>query len=87
MNEGNYYKGMDAYQILEVPRSASKAEIKSAYKKLIAKWHPDKFPNDPVKQKEGGERVEAINRAYFCLNDDDRKRRYDQYGDAGVGTS
>ena len=37
-----YYKGLDAYQILEVPRNADKKAIKAAYRKLVAKWHPDK---------------------------------------------
>ena len=65
----------------------NKQEIKRAYRKCIAKWHPDKFPDDEVGKKEGGERMEAINRAFFCLGDEDRKRRYDQYGEQGVGTS
>jgi len=83
----DYYAGKDAYQILEIPRSADAKEIKSAYRKLVGKWHPDKFPDDEAKKIEGGKRMEAINRAWFCLGDDDRKRRYDQYGEAGVGTS
>lgn len=86
-SENPYYKGMDAYQILEVPRTADQAEIKKAYRKLVSTWHPDKFPDNEVKKKEGGLKMEKINRAYFCLSDDDRKRRYDQYGEAGVGTS
>jgi hypothetical protein len=76
-----YYQNMDAYQILGVPRGASKKDIKVAYKKLVATWHPDKFPDDPVKKKEGGLRMEKINRAYYCLEDEDRRRRYDTYGE------
>jgi len=83
----DFYAGLDAYQILEVPKNADMKEIKSAYRKLVAKWHPDKFPGDEEKKKEGGLRMEKINRAYYCISDDDRRRRYDQYGDAGVGTS
>lgn len=83
----SFYKGMDAYQILEVPRGSDKKAVKSAYRKAVAKWHPDKFPDDEAKKKEGGLRMEKINRAYFCLEDDDRRRRYDQYGEQGVGTS
>ena len=86
--DGNpFYKGMDAYQILEIERGADKKMVKSAYRKAVAKWHPDKFPDDEAKKKEGGLRMEKINRAYYCLEDDDRRRRYDQYGEQGVGTS
>lgn len=85
--ESSYYKGMDSYQILEIPRTADQKEIKTAYRKLVGKWHPDKFPDDEAKKKEGGLRMEKINRAYFTIGDEDRKRRYDQYGEAGVGSS
>lgn len=47
----------------------------------------DKFPDDDKKKAEGNLRMEKINRAFYCLGDDDRKRRYDQYGEQGVGTS
>lgn len=82
-----YYKGMDAYQILEISRSAPQKDIKKAYRKLIAKWHPDKFPNDPEKKKEGGLRLEKINRAYYCLETENRRQRYDRFGEAGIGSS
>ena len=77
----DFYPNMDAYQVLEIPRTADKKDIKSAYRKAVAKWHPDKFPDDEEKKREGGLRMERINRAYFCLGDDDRKRRYDTYGE------
>ena len=86
-DDNPFYRNQDAYQILEVPRSADKNEIKKAYRKAVATWHPDKFPDDEEKKKEGGLRMEKINRAWFCLGDDDRKRRYDQFGEQGVGTS
>lgn len=86
-NQNNYFENMDAYQILDVSRNADKREIKSAFKKMVGKWHPDKFPGDEKKQMEGGQRLEKINRAYFCLSDDERRSRYDQYGEAGVGNS
>ena len=82
-----YYKGQDAYQILEVPRGADKKDIKSSYRKAVSTWHPDKFPDDDVKKAEGNLRMEKINRAWYCLGDDDRKRRYDQFGEQGVGSS
>jgi hypothetical protein len=82
-----FYRGMDAYQILEIPKTATKRDVKSAYRKAVATWHPDKFPDDEEKKKEGNLRMEKINRAWFCLGDDDRRRRYDQYGEQGVGSS
>ena len=82
-----FYEGQDAYQILEVSRNADKRVIKSSYRKAISTWHPDKFPDDDEKKAEGNLRMEKINRAWYCLGDDDRKRRYDQFGDQGVGTS
>ena len=85
--ENPYYQGMDSYQILGVPRSANLKEIRAAYRKLVGQWHPDKFPDDEAKKQEGNLRMEKINRAYFTIGDEDRKRRYDLYGEAGVGTS
>ena len=82
-----YYSGQDAYQILGISNLATKKEVKAAYRKLVSKWHPDKFPEDEERKKEGGLRMEKINRAYFCLEDDDRRRRYDAYGEKAVGTS
>lgn len=78
---------MNAYEILEVPKDASTVNIKASYKKLVYAWHPDRFPNDDAKKAEGGKRMEYLNRAWFCLSDEDRRRRYDVYGEAGVGTS
>ncbi len=85
--ETPYFKGLDAYGILGLTRTASKKEIKAAYRKAVGKWHPDKFTNNEEGKLEGGQRMEKINRAYFCLEDEDRKRRYDLYGEKGVGTS
>ena len=82
-----FYKGQDAYQILEVPRGADKKEIKKQYRKAVSTWHPDKFPDDEKMKAEGNLRMEKINRAWYCLGDDDRKRRYDQFGEEGVGSS
>ena len=61
-NDNPYYKGLNAYQILQVGRSADKKEIKLAYRKQVAKYHPDKFPDDEAKKIEGGLRMEKINR-------------------------
>ena len=83
----NMYPDMDAYEILGVDFDADIQTIKKAYRKAIFKWHPDRFPDDTKKQLEGGLRLEVINRAWYCLNDEDRRTRYDEYGGKGVGTS
>jgi DnaJ-class molecular chaperone len=82
-----FYKGQDAYQILQVARGADIKVIKAGYRKAVSTWHPDKFPDDDKMKAEGNLRMEKINRAWYCLGDDDRKRRYDQYGEQGVGSS
>lgn len=83
-----YYSGLDAYQILEISRDADAKTVKQAFRKLVGKWHPDKFPlDDKDKKKEATFRMEKINRAYYILSDEDRRRRYDLYGERGVGSS
>ena len=52
--ENPYYVGMNAYEILNIEKGADKKAVKSAYRKLVSMWHPDKFPDDEKKKKEGG---------------------------------
>ena len=78
---------MNAYQILEVTEDSEVKNIKIAYKKLVYKFHPDRFPNDQDMKREGGQRMEIINRAWYCLSDEDRRQRYDEFGEEGVGSS
>lgn len=68
----------DLYEILEVNKNSTKAEIKSAYRKLAKKYHPDLNPNN----KEAEEKFKEVNFAYEILSDDARKQKYDMYGEA-----
>ncbi len=71
----------DPYEILGVSRSASEDEIKAAFRKLAAKHHPDKNPDDPSAQ----ERFKEINGAYQLLSDPSKRAAFDRFGAAGVG--
>src|SRR3989339_1987574 len=71
----------DFYEILEVSKSASKEEIKKAYRKQAIKFHPDKNPGDKAAEEKFKEAAEA----YEVLSNDDKRKRYDQFGHAGVG--
>jgi molecular chaperone DnaJ len=70
----------DYYEILEIGRSATPAEIKSAYRKMALKFHPDKNPGDPSAE----EKFKEAAQAYEVLGNEQKKARYDQYGHAGV---
>jgi len=67
----------DYYDILGLKREASQKEIKQAYRKLARKHHPDVNPGD----KGAEERFKEINRAYEVLNDAEKRKKYDRYGD------
>jgi molecular chaperone DnaJ len=66
------------YEVLEVGRNATDAELKAAFRKLAMKWHPDRNPGD--KNSDG--RFKEINEAYEILKDPDRRAAYDRYGHA-----
>jgi len=68
----------DYYQILGVPRDASKEEIKKAFRKLALQYHPDKGGGDEAKFKE-------INEAYEVLSDDKKRAYYDRFGHQAGG--
>ncbi len=70
----------DYYEVLGVDRNASADEIKTAYRKLAIKYHPDKNPGN----KEAEEKFKEAAEAYSVLSDADKKARYDQFGHAGV---
>ena len=69
---------VDFYELLEVERTASEATIKSSYRKLAMKFHPDKNPGC----KDSEARFKAISQAYDCLKDPQKRAAYDQYGHA-----
>ena len=64
------------YEILQVPRNASPVAIKSAYRRLVQKWHPDKNRSN---QAEAERILKLINRAYEVLSDPVRRKEYDEY--------
>jgi len=66
----------DYYQILGVTRTASEQEVKTAYRKMARKYHPDANKNDPTAE----ERIKEINEAYEVLKDQDKRKKYDQLG-------
>jgi DnaJ-class molecular chaperone len=70
----------DYYAILSVPRDASDAEIKKAYRKLAMQYHPDR---NPGKEKWANEKFKEINEAYAVLGDPQKKKQYDQFGTVG----
>ncbi|WP_298625506.1 molecular chaperone DnaJ [uncultured Legionella sp.] len=70
----------DYYELLEVSRSASDAEIKKAYRKLAMKYHPDRNPDDASAE----EKFKEIQKAYAILSDSQKRSAYDQFGHAGV---
>tara|TARA_Y100001980_G_scaffold46067_2_gene28341 strand:+ start:144960 stop:146084 length:1125 start_codon:yes stop_codon:yes gene_type:complete len=71
----------DYYDVLGVSKSASKDEIKKAYRKMAIKYHPDKNPDD----KESEEKFKEAAEAYEVLSNDEKRQRYDQFGHQGVG--
>src|SRR5262245_20942437 len=69
-------KFQDYYEILGVPRSASEADIKKAYRKLARKYHPDFNPNN----KQAEEKFKQTQEAYEVLSDAEKRKKYDQLG-------
>ncbi len=73
----------DYYEVLSVSRTATDQEIKSAYRRLAMRYHPDKNPNDSSAEEKFKEAAEA----YSVLADTEQRRRYDRFGHAGVSGS
>ena len=70
-------KFQDYYKILGVNRDASEKEIKTSYRKLAKKYHPDSNPDNA----EAEEKFKAVSEAYEVLSDSEKRAKYDQYGE------
>ena len=70
----------DYYEVLGIEREATEQQIKSAYRKLALKHHPDRNPGD----REAEERFKEAAEAYAVLADRDKRSLYDRFGHAGV---
>ena len=68
------------YKILEINEDSSEQQIRSAWKKLTMKYHPDRLKT-PEDKKMGQEKIKEINAAYEVLGDPEKKEKYDKYGD------
>src|SRR5215472_16811108 len=75
-------KQRDFYEVLEVERSATPDQIKSAYRKAAMKWHPDRNPDN---KHEAELNFRAAAEAYSVLSDPQKRSIYDRFGHAGLG--
>src|SRR6202049_630740 len=70
----------DYYKLLDLPKTATEAEIKKAYRRLAMKFHPDRNPDDPAAEHKFKECKEA----YEVLTNAQKRAVYDQFGHAGL---
>ena len=73
----------DYYEVLGVSRTCTETELKSSYRKLAVKYHPDKNPGDAAAEESFKEAAEA----YSVLSNPDQRAKYDRYGHAAVGSA
>ncbi|MBU4054243.1 MAG: J domain-containing protein [Proteobacteria bacterium] len=70
----------DFYEVLGVSKTATKEDIKKAYRKLARKWHPDINPGD----KSAEQTFKEISGAYDCLGNEEKRKLYDEFGEDGL---
>lgn len=73
----------DYYEVLGVTQTVSEQDLKSAYKRLAVRFHPDKNPGD----KEAEEKFKEVAEAYAVLSNAEQRARYDRYGHAGISSA
>jgi len=73
----------DYYEVLDVSRTATDQELKSSYRRLAMRYHPDKNPGDASAEEKFKEAAEA----YAVLSDAEQRRRYDRFGHSGVSSN
>src|SRR5262245_63274874 len=69
----------DYYEVLGIPRDASEADVKKAYRKLARQYHPDRNPGDKTAEA----KFKEVQEAYGVLGDKQKKAQYDRFGHAG----
>ena len=72
--------GKDYYGVLGVQRTASADEIRQAYRSLARKYHPD-----VAKEPDAEQRFNEVQEAYEVLSDEEKRKAYDRFGEAGIG--
>jgi curved DNA-binding protein CbpA len=72
----------DYYKVLGLSKTASTKQIKSAYRKLALKYHPDKVPEEEKEEAEN--KFVKVSEAYAVLSDDEKRKVYDKYGKQGL---
>jgi molecular chaperone DnaJ len=80
-HRANTHSVRDLYEVLGVDRGSSAEEVKTAFRKLAQRYHPDRNPEDPGAH----ERFKEINAAYQVLSDPQKRTLYDRFGERGIG--